>query len=190
MPETELETDPNANPANDADGSSAELEGDASTEKSQEETTSDTDLAAAGATSAPSVPTTASSPILSGATPGDATTEINPSNALSGTSGVTNGNNLTGMAAGTAPVKAASTQPAPEPTQPALPGLPVNAANVNVAVAAPHPIVYKAHGLVADLKEVLANIEKSPAILRAEVLLKEVEDWIVQHFEDKKRQGL
>ena len=127
------------------------------------------------------------SPVLTGATP-SAPIEgaLNPSNALAGTSGVPAGQLSTGMAAGEPVVKLSSAIPA-EQEHPQL-DLGDTPTNVNVlAVGAPHPVVHKVGGLVAELRLIIGNIEKSPAIMRAEKDLQTFEEWVVQHFEDLKR---
>ena len=146
----------------------------------------DTQASTDGAANA-AVQSSTAAPTLTGATP-SAPIEgaLNPSNALAGTSGVPAGQLSTGMAAGEPTVKLSSTVPL-SVEQPQL-DLGDTPTNVNVsAVGAPHPVVHKVNSLVAELRLIISNIEKSPAIMRAEKDLQTYEEWVVQHFEDLKR---
>lgn len=155
--------------------------------KAQTAPVQDTPSAPSAENPSTSAPPAAASVSLTGATP-SAPVEgaLNASNALAGTSGVPAGQLNTGMAAGEPTVKLSSTVP-PSAEQPQL-DLGDTPTNVNVsAIGAPHPVVAKVNGLVAELRLIISNIEKSPAVMRAEKDLQTCEEWVVQHFEDLKR---
>lgn len=119
------------------------------------------------------------------ATPGEAISEINPSNALAGTSGKLAGTNNTGMAAGSgvekvAPVKA--TAQGDNAGVDAAPGV-----NVKVPTNAPHPLEALTLGKTGDLRQWIDTLEQSVVVIRMKQDLENLEGWIKQHFADLKR---
>ena len=103
---------------------------------------------------------------------------------LKGVVGKEAGRNKTGRAAeaGVAKLKAGTT-----PGENAG----VDGSNVNVTVkGAPHPIVGIVKTGVADLRTVVANVQKqtpTPWLDRALKDLQTFEEWVVQHFEEMKK---
>lgn len=104
--------------------------------------------------------------------------------SLAGTSGKPPGQNKTGMASEATTEKVtpqAATNKGNNAGVETAPG-------VNVVVAgAPHPLMFVAHTRTSELRDMLNNFEQSVFVKRALTDLKNVEDWITQHFAEAKR---